>query len=312
MRDRQKQAITDFVTRVTDEGGSDFAPQNTRIAVFDNDGTLWCEQPLPVQLFYALDAAKVKASNDPELANKEPFKTLLTGDTKAALSQGLKAVMEIVTVTHTGMTIKEFEESVAAWLETARHPTLNRPYTELVYQPMLEVLRYLRENGFMTFIVSGGSVEFMRVFAEKAYGVAPPQVIGSTYKTHFETRDGVPVIVIDPETDLFDDKAAKPAAIAKYIGRQPIACFGNSDGDREMLQWISRGTGTSAPLRFGMIVHHTDDEREFAYDRGHVLSGKLDEAWNEADEYGWVLADMRNDWKTIFPAVGAIGKTAVQ
>lgn len=285
-------------------------PLSQRIAVFDNDGTLWCEQPLPVQLYYALYAAKEKASKDPELAGKEPFKTLITGDTKGVLEQGLKAVMEIVTVTHTGMTIKEFEESVAAWLQTARHPTLDRLYTECVYQPMLEVLSYLRENGFMTFIVSGGSVEFMRVFAEKTYGIAPPQVIGSTYKSHFETRDGVPVIVIDPELDLFDDKAAKPAAIAKYIGRQPIACFGNSDGDREMLQWTSRGTGATAPLRLGLIVHHTDGDREFAYDRGHVLSGKLDEAWNEAGDYGWVLADMKNDWKTVFPAADTIRMTA--
>ncbi len=307
-----KQAIIDFVTRVTDEGGSDFALPKQRIAAFDNDGTLWCEQPLPVQLYYALDAAKEKASNDPELAGKEPFKTLLTGDTKGTLTQGLKAVMEIVTVTHTGMTIKEFEESVAAWLQTARHPTLNRPYTECVYQPMLEVLTYLRENGFLTFIVSGGSVEFMRVFAEKTYGIAPPQVIGSTYKTHFETREGVPVIVIDPEMDLFDDKAAKPAAIAKYIGRQPIACFGNSDGDREMLQWTTRGVGTTAPLRFGLIVHHTDGEREFAYDRGNVLVGQLDEAWNEAEEYGWVLADMKNDWTTVFPVADTARKSASQ
>ena len=305
-----KQAIMEFVKRVTTVDGADHVPPNQRIAVFDNDGTLWCEQPLPVQIYYAFDAAKEKASNDPELARREPFKTLLTGDMKGVSAQGVPAVIEIVKETHTGMTIKEYEESVQAWLQTARHPTLNRPFTELVYQPMLEVLSYLRENEFLTFIVSGGSVEFMRVFAETTYGIPPPQVIGSTFKTHFETRDGVPVIVIDPEIDLFDDKEAKPAAISKYIGRQPIACFGNSDGDREMLQWTSRGIGTTAPLRFGLIVHHTDADREFAYDRGHVLSGKLDAAWDEADEYGWVLSDMKNDWKTVFPAADTIQMTA--
>ena len=307
-----KQAIVDFVTRVTDEGGSDFVSPNRRIAVFDNDGTLWCEQPLPVQVYYAFDAAKEKASNDPELASREPFKALLTGDMKGVSAQGMPAIIEIVKETHTGITIKEYEESVQTWLQSARHPTLDRPFIELVYQPMLEVLTYLRANGFLTFIVSGGSVEFMRVFAEETYGIAPPQVIGSTFKTHLETRDGIPVIVIDPEIDLFDDKAAKPAAIAKYIGRQPIACFGNSDGDREMLQWTSRGIGTTTPSRFGLIVHHTDAEREFAYDRGHVLSGKLDEAWNEAADYGWVLADMKRDWKTIFPWADAKSKRASQ
>jgi len=306
-----KQAIVDFVTRVTDEGGSDFVSPNRRIAVFDNDGTLWCEQPLPVQVYYAFDAAKEKASNDPELASREPFKALLTGDMKGVSAQGMPAIIEIVKETHTGITIKEYEESVQTWLQSARHPTLERPFTELVYQPMLEVLTYLRANGFLTFIVSGGSVEFMRVFAEETYGIAPPQVIGSTFRTHFETRDGIPVIVIDPEIDLFDDKAAKPAAVAKYIGRQPIACFGNSDGDREMLQWTSRGIGVDAP-RLGLIVHHTDAEREFAYDRGHVLSGKLDEAWNEAADYGWVLADMKNDWKTVFSGSDAKNKRASQ
>jgi phosphoserine phosphatase len=306
---RAKQAIIDFVTRVGTEGGPDHVPPNERIAVFDNDGTLWCEQPLPVQLYYAFDAAKKKAVDDPELANREPFRSLRAGDHKAVAAQGKPALLEIIKLTHTGMTIKEYEESVHAWLQTARHPTLDRPYTELVYQPMLEVLTYLRENGFLTFIVSGGSVEFMRVFAEKTYGIRPQQVIGSTFKTHFETRDGVPVILIDPEMDLFDDKAAKPVAIAKYIGREPIACFGNSDGDREMLQWTSRGVGTTASLRLGLIVHHTDAEREFAYDRGHVLAGKLDKAWDEADEYGWVLADMKNDWKTVFPEQQAAKRT---
>jgi hypothetical protein len=205
------------------------------------------------------------------------------------------------------MTIKEFEESVRDWLHTARHPTLDRRYTRLVYKPMLEVLDYLRTNGFLTFIVSGGSADFMRVFAEETYGIPPSQVIGTTFKTHFEIREGIPVIAIDPELDLFDDKAAKPAAIAKYIGRQPIACFGNSDGDREMLQWTSRGIGSKAP-RLGLIVHHTDAEREFAYDREHVPSGQLDKALDEAPAYGWVVVDMKKDWKTVFAAEKAARK----
>ncbi len=295
-----KLAILDFVGRVTREGGPDYVTPNKRIAVFDNYGTLWCEQPLPVQLYFAFEAAREKAAENPGLGEKEPFKSLLAGDLKAVAAQGLKGIGEIIKLTHTGMTMKEFEESVLTWLKAARHPKLDRPFTQVVYQPMLEVLDYLRANNFLTFIVSGGSADFMRVFAEETYGIPPPQVVGSTFKTHFETREGVPVIAIDPEIDNFDDKAAKPAAIAKYIGRQPIACFGNSDGDREMLQWTSRGVGNKAP-RFGLIVHHTDAEREFAYDREHVPSGQLDKALDEVPAYGWLVADMKNDWKTVFP-----------
>jgi phosphoglycolate phosphatase-like HAD superfamily hydrolase len=296
---KTKQSILDFVSRVTKDGGTDYVPPNKRIAVFDNDGTLWCEQPLPVQLFFALDTAKEKAAKDPELFKTEPFKSLLAGDLKSIAAQGLKGFLPIFKITHSGMTLMEFDDSVRNWLKTARHPKLNRPYTEVVYQPMLEVLDYLRSNGFLTFIVSGGGADFMRVFAEETYGIPPPQVIGTTFKTHFEMRDGVPVIVIDPELDLFDDKAAKPVAIAKYIGRQPIACFGNSDGDREMLQITIRGRAAKVP-GFGLIVHHTDAEREFAYDRQHVISGQLDKALDEVNEYGWILADMQKDWKTIF------------
>lgn len=296
-----KQAIINFVERVTSDGGPDYVAPNERIAVFDNDGTLWCEQPLPVQLYFAFDAARQKANENPELGKHEPFKSLLAGDLNAVAAQGLKGIGEIIKLTHTGMTIREFEESVLAWLTYARHPTLDLTFTHAVYQPMLEVLDYLRTNGFLTFIVSGGSADFMRVFAEETYGIAPPQIVGSTFKTHFEMRDGVPVIAIDPEIDNFDDKAAKPAAIAKYIGRQPIACFGNSDGDREMLQWTSRGIGNDAP-RFGLIVHHTDGLREFAYDREHVPSGQLDKALDEAPAYGWVVADMKKDWNVVFGA----------
>jgi phosphoglycolate phosphatase-like HAD superfamily hydrolase len=294
-----KQAITDFVRRVTRDGGPDYVTPNQRIAVFDNDGTLWCEQPMPVQLYFAVDAARKKAGEDPQLAAKEPFKSLLAGDFKSVGEQGIKAIGQIILQTHTGMTIREFEESARAWLKTARHPKLDRPFTQVVYQPMLELLDYLRANGFFTFIVSGGTADFMRVFAEETYGIPPQQVVGSTFRTHFEMRDGTPVVVIDPELDHFDDKAGKPAAIAKFIGRQPIACFGNSDGDREMLQITSRGLGPVGS-RFGLIVHHTDADREFAYDRDKVLTGQLDKALDEITDFGWVLADMKTDWKVVF------------
>lgn len=294
-----KSAIVDFVARVTAKGGADFVPPDERVAVFDNDGTLWCEQPLPVQLYFALDRAAAYAKARPEVAAQEPFKSLLARDMGALRTQGMKAVLEIVKVTHTGMTATEFEASVREWLAGARHPKLGRPYTELVYAPMLEVLDYLRDNDFHTFIVSGGSADFMRVFAEATYGVPPHKVIGTTFKTHFEMRGGKPVIAIDPALDVFDDKAAKPAAIHKFIGRQPIACFGNSDGDHEMLLWTTRGTGSKAP-RLGLIVHHTDAAREFAYDREHVPSGQLDKALDDAVDNGWVLADMARDWRTVF------------
>ena len=297
-----KQAILDFVRRVSSKVSPDFVPECERIAVFDNDGTLWSEQPVPVQVFFAFDAAKERANISPELKAKEPFKSLLAGDLKAVAAQGLKGLAEILKLTHTGMTTVEYEDSVRRWLRAGHHPKLGRPYTGVVYQPMLEVLDYLRGNGFQTFIVSGGSTDFMRVFAEATYGIPPPQVIGSTFKTHFELRDGKPVVVIDPEIDLFDDKAAKPLAIHKFIGRQPIACFGNSDGDYEMLQWTTLGTGTKAP-RLGLIVHHTDGEREFAYDRQRVPSGQLNKAYDDAPDRGWVLADMKRDWKVVFPVV---------
>lgn len=296
-----KRAILDFVRRVTTEGGPDFVPANERIAVFDNDGTLWSEQPVPVQWYFALDAARDRCADDPDLDEQEPFKSLLAGDLKAVAAQGLRGLAAILKLTHTGMTTAEYEDDVRRWLRTARHPKLKRPFTRVVFQPMLEVLDYLRANDFLTFIVSGGGADFMRVFAEETYGVPPSQVIGSTFRTHFELRDDVPVIVIDPEIDLYDDRAAKPVAIHKFIGRQPIACFGNSDGDREMLEWTTLGSGPKKGPRLGLIVHHTDGEREFAYDRQHVPSGQLDKALDEAPRRGWLLADMKRDWKTIFP-----------
>jgi haloacid dehalogenase-like hydrolase len=216
------------------------------------------------------------------------------------MAQGIKGLAEMVMATHAGMTSDEFVTIVREWLATARHPTLDRPYTSIAYQPMLELLAYLRGRGFATFIVSGGGVEFMRVFAEDTYGVPPQQVVGSTIKTHFELRNGIPILVRDPALDFFDDKAGKPVAINKFIGRRPIACFGNSDGDREMLMWTTLGRPDQRPS-FGMIVHHTDAEREFAYDRQQVVSGQLDKGLDEAPRYGWLLADMRRDWKVVFP-----------
>lgn len=294
-----KQAILEFVARVTNERGGDFVPVNERVAVFDNDGTLWSEMPVPVQAFFVDDRIKALAPEHPEWKTTEPFKSQLAGDMKGVMATGIKGIAELAMATHAGMTTDEFVEIVRGWLATARHPKLNRPYTRVVYQPMLEVLGFLRANGFTTFIVSGGGVEFMRVFAEEVYGVPPHQVIGSTIKTHFELQDGKPVLVRDPVLDFFDDKAGKPVNINKYIGRRPIMCFGNSDGDREMLMWTTlRRDGRPC---FGLLVHHTDGEREFAYDRQHVLSGQLDKALDEAAGFGWLFADMKNDWKVVFP-----------
>lgn len=295
-----KEAIVDFVARVTTEGGADFVPENERIAVFDNDGTLWCEMPVPVQAFFVDDRLKALAPQHPEWKTTEPFKSQLEGDIKGVMAQGIKGIAELAMATHAGMTTDEFNQIVRDWLSTAKHPKLNRPYTSVVYQPMLELLGFLRSRGFTTFIVSGGGADFMRVFAEEVYGVPSHQVIGSTIKTHFEMRGDSPVLLRDPALDFFDDKAGKPVSINKYIGRRPIACFGNSDGDREMLMWTTLGRQDGLPS-FGMIIHHTDGEREFAYDRQPVLSGQLDKGLDEAAGYGWVLVDMKQDWKEIFP-----------
>ncbi len=296
-----KDEIIDFVFRTSTAGSSDYVPVNERIAVFDNDGTLWCEMPVPVQAFFANDRLKTLAPLHPEWQRTEPFKSMLAGDVKTAMATGIKGLAELGMATHAGMTTDEFVGIARAWLAKARHPKLNRPYTEAIYQPMLEVLDLLRARGFTTFIVSGGGVEFMRVFAEEVYGVPSHQVIGSTIKTHFEMRGGKPVLFREPVLDFFDDKAAKPVNINKYIGRRPIACFGNSDGDREMLIWTTVGRDDQRPS-LGLIVHHTDAEREFAYDRQHVLSGQLDKALDEAQVHGWILADMKNDWKVVFPS----------
>jgi phosphoserine phosphatase len=291
-----KKAIFDFVERVTKQGSPDFVPAAERIATFDNDGTLWAEQPLYFQLFFAFDHVKALAPQHPEWKDKEPFASLLKGDMKGALAGGEAAIFEIVTVTHSGMTTEEFETIVRDWITTAKHPVTKRLYSEMVYQPMLELLGYLRGNGFKTFIVSGGGIEFMRVFAERVYGIPPEQIVGSSGKADFEMRDGKPVLMKLPELNFSDDKAGKPVEIQRHIGRRPIFAFGNSDGDLQMLQWTTGGSGA----RFGGIVHHTDAEREWAYDRTSQI-GKLDKALDAAPAAGWTVVDMKNDWKTIFP-----------
>jgi hypothetical protein len=293
---KAKQSIIAFVAKVTKEGSPDFVSPAERIATFDNDGTLWVEQPMYFQLLFALDRVKVLAPQHPEWKDKEPFASLLNGDVKAALAGGEHAILEIVMATHAGMTTEEFEKVVKDWLATARHPTTKRPYTEMVYQPMLEVLAYLRANSFKTFIVSGGGIEFMRPWTEKVYGIPPEQVVGSSIKTKFEMRDGKPVLVRFPELNFLDDKGDKPVGIQQYIGRRPIAAFGNSDGDLQMLQWTTAGQGP----RFALLVHHTDAAREWAYDRKSSI-GHLDKALDEAQEKGWIVVDMQRDWNVIYP-----------
>lgn len=289
-----KQAILDFVVTVTTPNSSSFVPPSDRIAVFDNDGTLWVEQPLYVQAFFVFDRVQQLAPQHPEWQTQEPFASVLKGDLKSAMAGGESALLELVMATHAGMTTEEFAAIAKDWLATAKHPTLKRPYPELVYQPMVELLAYLRANGFKTFIVSGGGVEFMRVCAEEIYGVPLEQVIGSSNKTKYEWRDGKPVILRLPELYFFNDKAGKPAAIQHYIGKRPIAAFGNSDGDLQMLQWTTAGVGET----LGMIVRHTDGDREFAYDQSPMSSLKA--ALIEANQEEWIVVDMQRDWRRIF------------
>jgi phosphoserine phosphatase len=291
-----KKAIVSFVEKVTKEGSPDFVPAPARIATFDNDGTLWCEQPMYFQGLFVFERVKAMVTQHPEWHEKEPFASVIKGDIKGALVGGEKALTELLMATHAGMTSDEYTQTVADWLATARHPKFNRPYTELVYQPMLELLAYLRTNGFKTFIVSGGGAEFIRVFAERTYGVPPEQVIGSTIKTKFELRDGKPLIVRLRAIDFVDDGPGKPVGIAKYIGRRPIMAFGNSDGDLQMLQYTTGSPGA----RFGLIVHHTDGEREYAYDRKSAV-GKLAKAMDAAQVNNWVVVSMKEDWNAIFP-----------
>jgi hypothetical protein len=293
---RTKQSIIEFVAKVTQESSPDFVPPAGRIATFDNDGTLWCEQPMYFQFLFALHRVGVLAPQHPEWKEKEPFASLIKGDVKGALAGGERAILEIVAATHSGMTTGEFDKIVKDWIATARHPITKRPLTEMVYLPMLELLAYLRANGFKTFIVSGGGIEFMRPWTEKVYGIPPEQVVGSSGKLKFEWVDGKPTLTKLPAIDFIDDKDGKPVGIQTHIGRQPIAAFGNSDGDLQMLQWTAAGPGA----RFMLLVHHDDAEREFAYDRkSHI--GTLDKAWDEAVAKGWTVVSMKDDWKTVFP-----------
>jgi len=294
--DKAKQSILAFVARVTKAGAPEFVPAAERIAVFDNDGTLWGEQPMYVQLRFMLDRVKALAPQHPEWKEREPFASLLKGDLKAVMAGGEHALIEIVMATHAGMTSEEFEKIVKDWIATARHPKTNRRYTEMVFQPMLEVLAYLRANGFKTFVVSGGGIEFMRPWTEQVYGIPAEQVVGSSIKTKFEMRDGKPVLVRLAEMNFVDDKEGKPVGIQQHIGRRPVAAFGNSDGDLQMLQWTTAGAGP----RFALFVRHTDGDREWAYDRKSSI-GQLDKGLDEAAAKGWIVVDMKQDWKVIYP-----------
>ena len=293
-----RNSLIEFVTRVTKKGGPDFVPDMDRVAVFDNDGTLWAEQPFYFQGLFAMDRVRSLAPRHPEWKEKQPFKAVLENDLKTLAAAGPERLIELLMATHAGMTTDEFEQIVKDWLATARHPKFKRLYTDLVYQPMLELLAYLRANGFRTFIVSGGGIEFLRTFSEGRYGIPPEQVIGSSIVTKYEVRDGRPVLVREPKLEFIDDSAGKPVGIHKFLGCRPIAAFGNSDGDFQMLEWVTSGSGP----RFGLLLHHDDAEREFAYDRASVV-GQLDRGLNEAAKRGWSVVSMKTDWKRVFPAL---------
>jgi phosphoglycolate phosphatase-like HAD superfamily hydrolase len=291
-----KREIVRFVQTVTDAAGAQHVPPAARIAVFDNDGTLWSEQPMYFQGFFAFDRVKALAPKHPEWKTRQPFKGVLENDMKAVAAAGEKGLVEIVGATHSGLTTEEFAQAVRDWVARAKHPRFQRPYTDLVYQPMLELLAYLRANGFKTYIVSGGGVDFMRVFSEEVYGIPPEQVVGSVAETRLEIRDGKPVLVKLPRINLVDDKAGKPVGIHRFIGRRPILAFGNSDGDQQMLEWTAAGDGA----RFVGLVHHTDGEREWTYDRASSI-GRLDKALDESTRRGWTVVDMKQEWSTIYP-----------
>jgi phosphoglycolate phosphatase-like HAD superfamily hydrolase len=293
-----KTALVDFVTKTTTAGSPSFVTPAARIAVFDNDGTLWAEQPAYFQLLFMFDRVKALAPQHPEWKTAEPFASLLKGDLHGVAAGGEKALMALAMATHAGTTTEEFDAIVSEWIATATHPKTGRKYTEMVFQPMLEVLAYLRANGYKTFIVSGGGIEFMRPWVEQVYGIPPEQVVGSSIKTKFELRNGVPTLARLPELNFIDDGPGKPVGIQQHIGRRPIMAFGNSDGDLQMLQWTTAGPGP----RFGLIVRHTDAEREYAYDRASKI-GHLEQALDQAPASGWTVVDMKRDWKTIFPAV---------
>lgn len=291
-----KQSILDFVQSTTTDGSADFVEKPERVATFDNDGCLWAEQPMYFQVFFAMDRIKALAPEHPEWETMEPFASVLKGDIQGALAGGTHSILGMVLTTHAGMTSTEFDTIVLNWLATAKHPTTGKRYTEMIYQPMLEVLEYLRANGYKTFIVSGGGIDFMRPWVEDVYGIPAEQVVGSSGKVAFEMREGVPTLVKLPELDFIDDKEGKPVGIHSHIGRRPIMAFGNSDGDLQMLQYTTAGEGP----RFALYVHHTDSVREWAYDRGSHVGG-LDQGWDEAIAKGWTIADMEKDWKVIWP-----------
>jgi hypothetical protein len=293
---KTKSAIVEFVGKVTKEGSPDFVPEAERIATFDNDGTLWCEQPMYFQALFALDRVGAMAKDHPEWREQQPFKSVLDRDMKALAEQGEKGLLEIVETTHSGMTVDEFQKIVSDWMKTAHHPRFKQPYDKCIYQPMVEVLDYLRANGFKTFIVSGGGIDFMRPWAPDAYGIPPEQIVGSCGKMKFEVRDGQPVLMKLPEVDFIDDGPGKPVGIARFIGRRPIIAFGNSDGDFEMLQYTTEGEKSP---RLGLLVHHTDAEREYAYDHPSEV-GQLERGLEEAPKQGWVVIDMKKDWKKVF------------
>jgi phosphoserine phosphatase len=291
-----KASILRFLEAVTSEGSATFVPPLDRIAVFDNDGTLWSEKPFYFQLIFALDRVKALAGQHPEWQEQQPFKAVLEGNIGGVVAGGLKALIEILLATHAGNTSEEFEQIVLDWIASARHPTTGRLYTEMVYQPMLELLNTLQAHGFRNYIVSGGGIEFMRAWVEEVYGIPPEQVIGSSIETQFEVWDSGPVLVRLPKVDFVDDGKGKPVGIHKFIGRRPILAFGNSDGDLEMLQWTAAGDGP----RFMGLVHHTDAEREWAYDRESPV-GQLDKAADEAQAKGWTVVDMAREWRVVYP-----------
>lgn len=291
-----KTAIVDFVSKTTQEGGPDFVPVSERIAVFDNDGTLWAEQPMYAQLFFILDRIKELAPKHPEWRDQEPFASVLKGDLKTALGGGEKALMALTMAAEAGMTSTEYEQILKTWFANAKHPTTKRLFTQMVYQPMLELMDYLRTNEYKVFIVTGGGIDFVRAFSAQVYGVPPENVVGSTIKTKWDDSTGTPQIIRLPEINFVDDGAGKPLGIQYYIGQRPIMAFGNSDGDLQMLQWTTSGAGP----RFGLLVHHTDAQREWAYDRNSQM-GTLNKALDAAPKNGWVVLDMQKDWNTIYP-----------
>jgi len=292
-----RRRILDFVARTTTPGHPDWVPVPERIATFDNDGTLWCEQPLYVQIQFAVDRVRSAAAQHPEWREREPFRSILADDRAGLATIGEKGVLDIVMATHAGLTTEQFRQTVVDWLATARHPRFGRPYTDLVYQPMLELLALLRASQFKTFIVSGGGIDFMRPWTEKAYGIPPEQVVGSSGVTRYSlVAPDRPVLLKQDKVEFVDDGPGKPEGIDRFIGRRPVLAFGNSDGDQQMLEWTAAGPGA----RFMGLVHHTDAVREYAYDRQSPV-GRLDKAWDEAVRRDWLVVDMKRDWKVVFP-----------